>query len=572
MTRLNRHLHRLSCAAAIISTFWTVGLTAKQAAAQIRPSLTVMLPMSDGVELATDVYLPEQGKPPWPTRLIRTPYGRVRYNNEYGTQAKQGYAMVVQDMRGRWDSQGRDLAFIGCGWQRHQDGVDTCKWILDQSWSDGKIGTEGASAMGITQYLMAPAQPPGVVAQYVLVAAPSLYHHASYISGALRASLVVSWLTDAGFDTDNLWLTGLHPFYDEHWEAFNSLARTEDIHLPAVHFGGWYDVFLQGNIDAFVARQTQGGTGARGTQKLIIGPWGHGANHGRPIGELKYPDNTRDWEGGGQAWFDYYLKGIDTGIEDVPTVQYYTMGAVGESGAPGNVWNTADNWPVDHTPTALYLHRKGRAPATTGHQASFHAPEASVSKVEYVYDPLKPVPTRGGCLLQSWHDYTTDQDVTSGPYDQREIEARDDVIVFTSDVLDAPMEITGRVKAKLWITSDCVDTDFAVKVTDVYPDGRSINVVDGIARCRYRQGYDRLTLLEPGKPTLIEVDLWSTSTIFNKGHRIRVAVTSSNYPKFDVNVNTGWPGWPMGPARIAHNAVLCSQQYASHVVLPVVKR
>jgi len=544
-----------------------VGAAASQAA-EPKANLTTMVPMKDGTRLATDVYLPTTGGPQWPVRLVRTPYGRVNYNREYGAKAERGYAMVVQDMRGRFDSEGKDLAFIDCGWGHNQDGLDTVKWILAQSWCNGKIGTEGASAMGITQCMLAPTDPPGVVAQYIIVAAPSLYHHASYVSGALRAVLVDGWLTGGGFDPDNVWLTCLHPFSDGHWHDLNSIAQAPRIKLPAVHFGGWYDVFLQGTIDGFVSRHNDGGPGAKGKQKLIVGPWGHGgpkADSGlpKPMGELTYPPNSlkTPFPCGGDAWFDFYLKGIDTGVEKVPAVQYYTMGAVGEEDAPGNEWQTADNWPVPAEPTPFYLH------ADRG--LSRKAPETANGRQVFTYDPLDPAPTRGGCLLLSWSEYGTKRKVTSGTYDQRDIEQRPDVITFTTEPLAESLEVTGRLTARLFVVSDRIDTDFAVKLTDVYPDGRSLNVADGLARCRYRKGFDRLTPLEPGQPAEIEVDLWSTSMVFNKGHRIRVAVTGSNYPRFDVNPNTGWPAWPMGPTLKAHNQVLCDKEHPSCIILPV---
>lgn len=539
-------------------------VVATAACAQPKADLTVMLPMSDGTRLATDVYLPESGGPGWPARLIRTPYGRVRYNHEYGRQASRGYAMVLQDMRGRFDSEGKDLAFLDCGWAHHRDGFETIEWIRRQPWCNGRIGTEGASAMGITQYLLAPTNPPGLTAQYILVGAPSLYHHAAYIGGALRASLVVGWLTGGGFDPDNVWVTAGHIFYDEHWKGLDSIARAEDVQVPAVHFAGWYDVFLQGNIDGFVSRHHAGGPGARDRQKLIIGPWAHGGpqrdrNAGgetaRPVGQLRYPANSLQtpFACGGQQWFDFYLKGEPTGIENVPAVQYYTMGAVGEENAPGNVWQTAENWPVPSTPTPFYFHADGAL--------STVPPGNEDGAVAFDYDPRRPVPTRGGCLLI----------LPAGPFDQRDLEQRPDVVTFTSEPLTEPIEVTGRLTANLVIVSDRVDTDFAVKLCDVYPDGRSMCVADGLARCRLRKGYDRLAPLTPGEPTPVEVDLWSTSMMFNRGHRIRVSVTSSNYPKYDVNVNTGWPAWPMGPVLRAHNRVLCDRVRQSHIVLPVVE-
>jgi len=537
--------------------FFIVALAVAPARAGPKADLTVMVPMSDGVKLATDVYLPNLGGPAWPVRLVRTPYGRVIYDNEYGAQARRGYAMVLQDMRGRFDSEGKDLAFVESGWSWHTDGVDTVEWILAQPWCNGKIATEGASAMGITQYMLGGADVPKLACQYILVAAPSLYHHATYIGGGLRASLVVGWLTNNNFHPDNIWLVALHPFYDFRWQSVDAIARAEHATAPAVHFAGWFDVFLQGNIDGFVAWHNNGGEGARGAQKLIVGPWDHGGPQNRPVGQLKFPANARKlpYPCGGNEWFDYYLKGEDTGIDQVPAVMYYTMGALGpdEDDALGNVWNHAENWPVPHAPTPFYLHGNGTL--------SRNKPDGSDARCEFDYNPLDPVPTRGGCLLN----------LEAGPFDQRDLEERPDVITFTTAPLEEPVEVTGRIIAKLTIASNRVDTDFAVKLTDVYPDGTSMLVCDGLARCRCRKGFDRLVLLTPGEPTEIEVDCWSTSIVFNKGHRIRVAISSSNYPKYDVNPNTGWPGVPMGPALPAHNQILCGSKHASHIILPVIK-
>jgi predicted acyl esterase len=532
-----------------------LALIGEPASAQPKADLSVMVPMSDGVELATDIYLPKEGGPAWPTRVIRTPYGCHRYNNEYGSRTERGYAMVVQDMRGRFRSQGKDLAFMESGWSWKTDGRDTIKWILEQPWCNGKIATEGASAMGITQYMLGGTDVPGLECQYILVAAPSLYHHATYMGGGLRASLVVGWLTWNNFHPDNIWLVTLHPLYDYRWENVDAIARAEKATAPAVHFAGWFDVFQQGNIDGFVARQNNGGDGARGTQKLIIGPWGHGEGHGKRIGELMFPRNTEKYRCKGNEWFDHYLKGVDNGVERVPAVQYYTMGALGpdDKDAPGNMWNTSDVWPVPHTPTPFYLHADGKL--------SRKKPTTDQASCAFDYNPLKPVPTRGGCLLN----------LPSGPFDQRDLEERPDVITFTTEPLAEPVEITGRIIANLTIASNRVDTDFTVKLTDVYPDGTSMSICDGLVRCRTRKGFDRLALLTPGEPAEVQVDCWSTSIIFNEGHRIRVAISSSNYPKYDVNPNTGWPGVPMQPVLPAHNQVFCDRMHASHIVLPVIE-
>ncbi len=527
------------------------------AAAEPRPTLAVMVSMRDGIKLATDVYLPRKGGPKWPVLLARTPYGRATAAARYAAATERGYGIVIQDMRGRFGSRGADLAFIESGWGEHADGVDTLRWVLEQEWCDGRIGTEGASALGITQCLLGAADPPGLAAQYIEVAAPSLYHHAAYVGGGLRAGLVFGWLSQAEFDPANLWLALLHPFYDGHWRELDSIARAERINVPAVHRGGWYDVFQQGTIDGFVSRQYEGGPGARGRQKLIIGPWGHGGpSDDGQLGELKSPRNSRKPRLSCEPddWFDHYLRGKDTGVDRLPAVQYYTMGAIGERSAPGNEWRASDTWPVPSTATAFYFHADG--------VLSRDLPDHPDGLREYDYDPNMPVPTRGGCLLMQ----------PAGPFDQRAIEQRPDVITFTSAPLVEPVEVTGRLTAELEIISDCVDTDFAVKLTDVYPDGRSMLIADGLARCRYRQGYDRQAPLTPGRVAMITVDLWSTSMIFNRQHRIRVSVSSSNYPRFDVNPNTGWPGWPMGPMRQAHNQVLCNRLHSSRIILPLVTR
>lgn len=510
--------------------------------------------MADGTPLATDIYLPS-GKGPWPVRLIRTPYNRTHYAQQYGNGRASGYAMVIQDMRGRFDSEGKDLPFFESGWGQHQDGLDTIKWISAQPWCNGKIGTQGSSAMGITQILLAASHSPQVKAQYIDVATSSLYHSAVYPGGGLGWALMMGWLTGMNFDHDNVWLAALHPFYDGHWKLLDAGPRAEIVEQPAVFSGGWYDIFIQGTIDAFLERQTRGGPGARGQQKLIIGPWPHRGPSDEPVGELTFPKQSKrpPFPCDPEKWFDHYLKGKENGIAQIPAVQYYTMGAVGERSAPGNVWKTAASWPVPCQEVAYYFQPKG--------ELKPESPSSETGARAYVYDPLDPVPTIGGCLLT----------LPAGSYDQRAIEQRPDVVTFTTDEFKKPLEITGRLKAHLFIVSDCVDTDFAAKLTDVYPDGRSMLIADGLLRCRYRDGADRQVLLTPGNPTPIEIDLWSTSIVMAKEHRLRVAVSSSNYPRFDTNLNTGWPGWPMGSLRVAHNQVLCNRAHPSHIILPVIE-
>jgi len=522
---------------------------------QVVPTRTVMVPMRDGVRLATDIYLPSPEAKNLPAILIQTPYGRGNYANEWGARARKwGYAVVVQDMRGRGDSEGTPLVFLDSGWGERRDGYDTVEWVARQDFCNGKVGTVGASAMGITQNMLAPAAPPHLVCQYILVAASSLYHHAAYYGGEFRKCLAEGWLEDNKFPEENLRLVRQHPLYDKTWRLADSVREARRIRVPAVHYGGWFDIFSQGTIDGFLWRQEHGGKGARGTQKLVIGPWLHDGPGAVKIGDFELPENARSLplDISAKRWFDFYLKGIANGADKIPPVIYYVMGPFDKTG-PGNEWRTAQKWPPPSRPTSFYLRSGGRL--------ALEPPETKEGRAQYVFDPNNPVPTIGGANMR----------IQGGPMDQRPIESRPDVLVFTSDVLDKPLEVTGRIFAELWIASDRRDTDFAVRLCDVYPDGRSILICDGIQRCALRKSLSRLVPLKPGRPTRIRVDLWSTSIVFAPGHRIRILVSSSNYPRFDVNPNTAFLKKPPETRLKATNTVFFEKRHPSRIILPVVE-
>lgn len=510
---------------------------------------TQMVPMRDGTLLATDVHKPE-GEGPWPVVLLRTPYGRAGAASlDY---VRRGYVVVAQDVRGRFESEGENLPFLFDGWSEHQDGIDTINWVAAQPWCNGKIATAGGSALGITQVLTAAAQPEHVVCQAITVACGSLYHDAVHIGGGYSLALFEDWTKGAGFDPRALELMQEHSCYDDWWRKLDANARAELVNLPGLFVGGWYDIFTQGTIDAFLARQTRGGPGARGRRKLLMGPWPHGKR--REVGELTYPANALLPPGpiSESQWIEYWLKGADNGVDKLPAVTWYVMGACGEPEAPGNEWRTADVWPpAGMTPTPYYLHSDG----TLDREPADGAP------LTYTYDPTAPVPTRGGNNLT----------IPAGPMDQREVENRADVLLFTSAPLTEPLEITGPIKARLWVSSSAVDTDFTVKLTDVYPDGRSMLVIDGIRRMRHRNSFEREELMTPGTVYEVEVDLWSTSLIFNAGHRIRVAVSSSNYRRFGANRNTG-KGWNDPETVQADNTLHLDRARPSQILLPVMPR
>ena len=536
----------LACAVLLLVLLATGCLAQKQA-----PGLeTVMVPMRDGVRLATDIYTHPTDEGQWPVILTRTPYGKTKFGKGAPNLVGQGYVYVTQDMRGRFDSEGEDSAFLTDAWGELQDGYDTIEWLAKQEWCTGAVGTSGGSAMGITQYMAAGSAPPSLKCCQVGAAAPSLYHYAGYYGGVFRKSMAEGWLRGQRFRPENLALMKSHPSYDEIWATVNIAEVAERITVPMVHRGGWYDCFQGGTVFAYETLQQHGGEGARGNQILIMGPGCHGPPHAEA---LNYPPNaltppfnlTRQWAA-------HWLKGEGELPEGMPHVYYYVMGAVGEQGAPGNEWRTADEWPVPCEPTPAYFAASG--------DLTLEEP-ADAASLEYDYDPSDPVPTIGGANLT----------IEKGSMDQREVEDRGDVLVFTTKALEEPLEITGHLTVKLWVSSDAPDTDFTAKLTDVYPDGRSMLVADGTRRVRYRDSLSEPELLPPGEVAEFSIDLWSTSLIVNTGHRLRVAVSSSNYPRFSANPNTGAATDEGDGKRVARNTVYVGGERASHIVLPVVR-
>ncbi len=523
------------------------------ASREIPGAQTYLVAMRDGVQLATDVILPRNHTPGerWPAVLIRTPYNRKGLVGEMAAKniPHLRMAAVVQDMRGRYGSQGEEFPVFGaCGWGIKQDGYDTIEWIAKQPWCNGKVGMIGPSAMGITQTLTFPTRPPHLCCGFVMVAASNMYTQAAYWGGADRKVMAENWTSDHGFDRRLLDLFHAHPSYDEFWEEWNTEKRAERVNVPVLYYGGWYDIFGQGTINSFLTTQKHGGPKARGQCRLIMGPWDHNEV---PKG-LDYPSNAKPklpiWA---LQWFSRHLMQKPLLGRPPKAVQYYVMGACGEEDAPGNVWRFADDWPPKSEATPFYFHLDGLL--------SRRKPGQSDRKKTYEYDPQNPVSTRGGGNLT----------IARGPMDQRPVEDRPDVLLFTTEPLKCPVEVTGRVRVKLWASSSCVDTDFTAKLCDVYPDGRSMLVLDGIRRARYRDSLGKPTLLTPGKVYPFEIDLWSTSIIFNKGHRIRVAISSSNFPRFGANPNTGEHPWEATKTVVAKNTIYLDKLKPSHIVLPL---
>jgi putative CocE/NonD family hydrolase len=320
--------------------------------------------------------------------------------------------------------------------------------------------------------------------------------------------------------------------------------------VPCFTLGSWYDFMCQGSVDSYVGRQHRGGPNSRGRQQLLIGPWLHGGSKGNKIGDLTYPQHAAfDREAHMIRWFDHYLKGVANGAEKDPAVRYYAMGATGEKDAPGNEWRTAADWPVKADSTPFYLRAGG--------MLSTKAPAEETSSTSFLADPTKPasIPARG----------------FPGAKDARDFEKQAEVRTFTTDVLAAPVEWTGQLKAELWVSSTAKDTDFIVRVSDVYPDGRSILIADYVRRARYREGYEKEVLMEPGTVYPVAFDVGWLSQVFNAGHRIRITVASTGAPFYEPNPNTGEPLTIDPPAKtvVAKNTVHHDRKNASRVVAPV---
>ena len=512
--------------------------------------LEIFTPMRDGAKLAANVFLPE-GKGPWPVVIVRTPYlkdGRMFSPAQAAHFTKAGYVLVVQDVRGKGHSQGFYEAFV----PDIEDGYDTVEGVAKEPWSNGQIGITGGSAMGITSNLAAVAAPPHLKAAYVIVA-PNESFTTSFLGGVPKDKDTVGWMKQQGVSDEVIARAAAGSVRSVFTDRAGPGAALKYVKIPIWNVGGWYDIFNTGTIQNFEYLQNHGAAGARGNQRLTMGPFGHG-----PLsGNLAYPSEDRLGATGDNdiRWFDYWLKGIDNGVMDEPPVDAFMMAAA-EKGAysPKNRHIKAANWPIDYRATRYYL--------TADQGLAKTAPTKDGDKVAYKFDPAHPVPTIGGANLT----------FERGPMDQRPIKDRADYLRFQTPVLDKDVTIAGPVSVELWGATDGPDTDFEAKLVDVYPDGYEALVLDAPIRARYRAGRmpDDVKMMTPGAPEKLTIDLWNTALTFEKGHRIALHVTSSNSPRFEVNDNNGEaPGEHLKP-RVATNTVYFDKDHPSALVLPIV--
>ncbi|MBI3209063.1 MAG: CocE/NonD family hydrolase [Candidatus Solibacter usitatus] len=505
-------------------------------------TMNLMVPMRDGVKLHTLVYLPE-GQGPWPVVLTRTPYELAR-SADARQYTGNGYARVLQNVRGQFKSEGKYGSFP----DDINDGYDTVEWAAKQTWSTGKIGMIGGSAPGIAANMAALSGAPHLAAAVVTVATGSGYRHAQYPGGIFLKQMNELWMKGRGIEPSAA-PRPLFRTYDEEARRTDMRNSYSKIAVPTINIGGWYDIFGQGNIDNFVGLQSQGAGNAKGHQRLVMGAFGHG----ELSGEITYPKEASDRHGQDAfRWFDYWLKGIDNGIAKEAPVRYYLMGDTRDKSAPGNEWRSSATWPVKSTATPYYLHGGGKILLT--------APTAA-EKDTFAYDPRNPIPTVGGNNLN----------LPKGPMDQRKVSARPDVLKYETAPLSAAVEVAGQIFAELFVSTDAEDTDFLVKLVDVYPDGYEALLVDQGIRLRYHQGLEKESRVEKNKTYAVKVDLWSTAVVFNKGHKIAVHISSSNAPRFEPHSNTWNPVKSYDQAVIANNTVHRAPRQASRILLPVTK-
>ncbi len=487
-------------------------------------SFNTMVPMRDGTRLYTLVLLPQRDKIPAPAILIRTPYGTEHMLRKKSGAIKklleEGFAVVIQDLRGCHDSEGENRMFFTDGWGSLRDGYDTVEWIARQSWCNGKVGMYGGSAHGIVQYLAAGAVPPHLKATFVINAAWNLYNFI-YPGGEFRKHDVEAWVLSNSTPSFLEFLKMNPDYSNQVWGVVNLNNRVSYINIPVFHVGGWYDCFAPAQIEAFHAIEERGGEKAREAQRLIIGPWTHHTTGTVKCGEVDFPQNAsaRIFQDYALPWFEKYLQG--KGGADFPKISLYLMGPLDTEG-PWNLWQYFDEWPFD---------RAGLSVLYPGADGLLHRSPPEEHALSFLYDPENPVPTVGGNNLT----------LTAGIYDQRKVWDREDVLTFASQPTIWPYAIFGRVKLILYASSSAPDTDFTAKLVDIYPDGRKMLILDSIIMARHRNGPEKEDFLQENRVYRMEIDLGYTAYAMAPGHRLGLAISSSNYPKYEANPNTGEP-------------------------------
>ena len=578
-----------------------------------------MVPMRDGTLLSTDLYIPEGANSKLPVILLRTVYGKNTVFNdspELKAALQRGYVIAVQDIRGRYESEGEYLIATN----RREDGYDTVEWLIDQDWSNRKVATAGCSYLGETQVVLAAAKHPNHLTAVPMSPASGYYEPGrawtAFDGGVFELAQTAGWFAGSGtkvFYQPPAWvdrqewfrspaaklfkqqpeidfsaylpLLKTLPTYDilqranlpptdyelfatnlpdaEYFRKMDFVQPSDTVDMPMLFMDSWYDYGTAETLAMFNQFQKKGlSKRTRNNQFIIIGPSTHCgypyATEQTMVGERDLGDARLDFFGIQLDWYDYWLKGIDNGVTNMPKIQYYLMGK--------NEWRSADQWPLAKTSyKKLYLDSGGEANSRLGDGVlSFEPPQKDIVD-QFTYDPATPVPSLGG------HTCCTGTDTEAGGYDQSAIEMRDDVLVYTSAVLEQGIEVTGPLKVVLQVSSSAIDTDFTAKLVDVYPDGRAFNIQEGALRMRHREGLSKKVLMTPGEVYEIELDLHASSNYYAAGHRIRLEVSSSNFPRWQRNLNTGGNNYDETEWQTASNRVYHTKTKLSYVVLPVIE-
>ena len=547
------------------------------------------VPMRDAVTLSSDLYLPDApGK--WPCVLMRTPYSNATPENIEKARrlANHGYAVLIQDVRGRWDSEGSYYPFL----QDADDGFDTQEWIGQQPWSNGRIGMVGGSYLGWVQWQSALRRSRHLTCLAPRVMCGDLYSGLVYPGGAFQLNVMMTWgmRTSAHtaqdihyhnwtevFETLPLrdaiekaggsmpfwrdWLD--HPTYDDYWEQADTETRWGEITVPALIMGGWYDLYSKEAFTNFNGMRQHSGSDAAKRSRLIMGPWPHRLSQSSKCGDVDFGAQSQlDLEAVELRWLNHWLKDLETGTTneaDEAPLRLFIMGS--------NEWRDETEWPLARTDWQdWHLHGLGSANTARGNGYLSREEPGEETPDRYEYDPLFPVQTLGG------GNCCSPEIVPWGPYDQRPAEMRPDVLCYTSKPLEADLEVTGPITLVLHAATDGLDTDWTAKLCDVHPNGYARLLCDGIQRARYRESRTEETLLQPGKIYVYEIEVGVTANVFRKGHCIRLDVSSSNFPRFDRNLNTGQPCADDASPRTAKQTVYHAGAYPSRLKLPVIPR
>jgi putative CocE/NonD family hydrolase len=546
--------------------------------------------MRDGVTLRADIYRPKaEGR--FPVLLVRTPYDKTNESSFGMKGAARGYVVVEQDVRGRFTSEGEWYTFKN----ESQDGYDTVEWAAGLPYSNGKVGMFGGSYVGATQYLAAIAKPPHLAGICPTVTASNYHDGWTYQGGAFEQWFNESWSTGLAMNTmrrrveqsDALegartlpltdyavleapsasgiapyfkdWLA--HPSFDAYWKQWSIEDHYAQIQVPALSFGAWYDIFLGGTLRNYARLKTEAGTdAAKRGQRLIVYVGGHaGGSASRKVGAVDFGEKLPiDQDEMTLRWYDAILKGQGNGMEREKPVKIFVMGK--------NEWRDEDDWPLSRAKSTRYfLHATGGgATGLAGNGTLSTAAPGEEKPDQYVYDPSDATPTIGGPLCCG------SLPTGIGPQDQRPAETRADVLVFTTPAFAQDTEVTGPVALDLYVSSSAVDTDFTGMLVDVWPNGFAQNLTSGILRMRYRNSQEKPELANPGETYHVNVDLWATSNVFLAGHKLRLEVSSSNFPRFDRNLNTGEIQARATRMIKATNVIYHDKAHPSALIVPVV--